>query len=93
MMKKDPYTTFLGAKAVAFAWIGSIIGPLFMLVGLMDFEKPHFYIGLLFLIIVILTVRDGFKARRHGKSSDFIAMSIVPMLMPFACLTWFCLSL
>ena len=91
-MNRNPYTTFIGAKGVAFAWIGSVLGPLFILSTLGDFKHVNTYIGLVFILIVLLSIRDGFKAKKHGKTSDFIALAVMPILIPIGCILWFAFS-
>ncbi len=91
-MNRDPYITFIGAKGVAFAWIGSVLGPLFILSTLGDFKHANTYIGLVFILIVVLSIRDGFKAKKHGKTSDFIALAIMPIVIPIGCILWFAFS-
>ena len=88
-MNRDPYITFIGAKGVAFAWIGSVLGPLFIISSLGNFKHANTYVGLVFLLIVVLSIRDGFKARKHGKISDFIALAIMPIVIPICCILWF----
>ena len=88
-MNRDPYITFIGAKGVAFAWIGSVLGPLFLIAGLGNPKEPVTYIGLAFLLIVAFSIRDGFKAKKHGIISDFIALSVMPILIPIGCILWF----
>lgn len=92
-MNRDPYITFIGAKGVAFAWIGSVLGPLFILSTFGDFKHANTYIGLVFILIVVLSIRDGFKAKKHGKTSDFIALAIMPIVIPIGCILWFVFSM
>lgn len=91
-MSRDPYITFIGTKGVSFAWIGSVLGPLFVLSTFGDFTHVNTYIGLAFLLIVVLSIRDGFKAKKRGKTSDFLALAIMPIIIPIACILWFILS-
>tara|TARA_R110001583_G_scaffold155959_2_gene307599 strand:- start:574 stop:861 length:288 start_codon:yes stop_codon:yes gene_type:complete len=88
-MNRDPYITFIGAKAVAVAWIGSVLGPMMLLSTFGDFSHANTYIGAVLILIVILSIRDGFKAKKCGKTSDFIALAVVPMLIPIGCIIWF----
>ena len=72
----------MNAAGVAVAWFGSVLGPLFIFSTFGDFSHANTYIGIALLIIVFLSIRDGLKARKHGKMSDFVAMSIVPIAAP-----------
>ncbi len=92
-MNRDPYITFIGAKGVAFAWIGSVLGPLLVFSTLGDFKHANTYIGLVFILIVVLSIRDGFKAKKHGKTSDFFALAIMPIVIPVLCILWFAFSI
>ena len=81
-MKKDPYIVFVSAKWVAFAWIGSVVGPIFILIGLVESSNSHLYFGLAFTLIVILSIWDGIKALKIKAYTDFIAYALVPIITP-----------
>jgi hypothetical protein len=80
-MKSDPYVTFIGAKGVAFAWLGVALGPVFLLIGLDKTHRIHLVIGLVSLMLVALSVRDGIKAYKHGSISGFSAFAVVPAVL------------
>ena len=80
-MKHDQYITFIGAKGVAFTWIGAVIGPLFLVVGMEETHRSYLAIGIVSLILVALSVRDGIKAYNHGSISGFSAYALAPALL------------
>ena len=61
---RDPYITYMNAAGVAVAWIGSVLGPLFVLSTFGDFSHPNTYIGTVLILIVLLSIRDGIKAKK-----------------------------
>tara|TARA_R110001632_G_scaffold231530_1_gene370292 strand:- start:549 stop:809 length:261 start_codon:yes stop_codon:yes gene_type:complete len=73
----------MNAAGVAVAWIGSVLGPLFVLSTFGDFSHPNTYIGTALILIVLLSIRDGIKAKKNGNLSGFIAMCLVPLILPF----------
>lgn len=87
-MNQNLYIKFLGAKAVAIVWVGSVLGPMMIMSTFGDFSHENTYIGIVLTLIVILSIRGGFKAKKHGKTSDFIALAVMPMLIPNGCILW-----
>ncbi|PAU52488.1 hypothetical protein BZL42_24185 [Pseudomonas indica] len=78
-MNRDIYTTFLGAKGVAFAWIGAALGPIFL--GFSSNQQEHLVFGIGALILVALSFGEGIRALKHGSMSDFLVYMIVPALL------------
>lgn len=85
-MNRDPYVTFVNAKGAAVtvvaAWIGSILGPLFIILEFGNYTEWHFYIGIALTVITIVSIRHGFKALKSRVYSDFIVYSLIPILIP-----------
>ena len=81
MMCKDIYITYIGAKGVALSWIGAVLGPIFLLIGVTDKLWSHSLIGAGMLLVVIFLFKDGLTALRAGEKSDFTAFSVIPMLL------------
>ncbi len=77
-MNNDLYTTYIGAKGVAFAWIGALIGPAFLLVGVIDKEIALSVIGVGSLAIVAASFHDGSQARKKRITSDYVVFTVVP---------------
>ncbi len=80
-MKHDVYQTFIGAKGVAFTWIGAAIGPIFFVIGLEPEHRAHLIIGVLSFILVAISVLDGLKALKANSWSGVLAFSIVPVVL------------
>lgn len=78
-MRRDLHLSFLSAQAVAVAWIGALIGPVFVLIGLGNGFSAHFYIGVVLVLVVIATIREGFQQRRRNNKSDLIVYCIIPI--------------
>jgi len=85
-MSRDPYITFVNAKGTAitvvFAWVGSVLGPLFIVSEMGNYNEWPFYIGVGLTIAAIVSIWHGFKAIRRGVYSDFVVYSVVPLLLP-----------
>jgi hypothetical protein len=75
------YQTFIGAKGVAFAWIGAAIGPVFFVIGLESEYRRHLAVGIVCFILVIVSIVDGFKALKAGSWSGVVAYSVVPFAL------------
>ncbi|MCW8108982.1 hypothetical protein OPS25_10800 [Alteromonas ponticola] len=73
----------MNAAGVAVAWIGSVIGPLFIFSTFGDFTHPNTYIGAALILVVLLSIKDGIKARKNRNMSGFVAMCLVPSILPF----------
>ncbi|MFD1217963.1 hypothetical protein [Microbulbifer celer] len=82
-MKKDIYSSYIGAKGVVFAWIGAALGPIFLLIGITENSFSHGFIGSLMLVVVLLSIKDGREARKAGVNSDFWVLTIVPIAILF----------
>ncbi|MGY5451093.1 hypothetical protein ACVFI8_09150 [Agarivorans sp. MS3-6] len=87
-MNKDSYSTFIGAKAVAFTWIAALISPVFLEIGIEDGFSKHFYIGVGCLVLILISFVDGIRARRHAVYSDFWVCSVVPVAVFLASLSF-----
>ena len=79
---RDPYITYMNAAGVAVAWIGSVLGPLFIFSTFGDFSHPNTYIGTALILVVLLSIKDGVKAKKNGNISGFIVMCLVPLILP-----------
>lgn len=85
-MKQDPYVTFVNAKGTAVnvvvAWVGSVLGPLFIISELGNYNEWPFYIGIGLTIAALISVYHGFKELKRGAYSDFFVYSLVTLLLP-----------
>lgn len=77
-MSKDPYQTLIRAKGAAFAWIGAVIGPTFLRIGMEPDYRGHLIIGIVSLLLVAVSISDGIKASKANSWSGCIAYAIVP---------------
>lgn len=80
-MNKDPCVTFIDAKGVAFVWVGAAIGPAFIAIGMGEAYRGHLAVGVIALILVGFSIRDGVKAIGNGSISDFLAFAIAPAIL------------
>ncbi|PHS62703.1 MAG: hypothetical protein COB09_14295 [Thalassobium sp.] len=80
-MNRDIYQTFIGAKGVAFAWIGAAIGPIFLVIGLEPGYRVHLVIGVVSLLLVAASILDGVRALRANSWSGVIAFAVIPVML------------
>lgn len=80
-MSRDIYQTFIGAKGVAFAWIGAAIGPIFFVIGLEPEYRVHLLVGVVSLLLVAASIFDGFRALKANSWSGVIAFAVVPLML------------
>ena len=80
-MSRDIYQTFIGAKGVAFAWIGAIIGPIFLVIGLEPEYRAHLVVGVVSLLLVAASIFDGARALKASSWSGVIAFAVVPLIL------------
>ncbi|MCG8428804.1 MAG: hypothetical protein MI754_15730 [Chromatiales bacterium] len=77
-MSKDIYTTFIGAKGVAFAWIGAAIAPPFLVIGTNPEYRSHLAVGIAALVAVLLSVINGAKGLKAKSTSYFLVYTLIP---------------
>ena len=87
-MNTDAYKTFIGAKGVAFAWIGAVFGPALLYIGLQSVGSTEFWVGLVLTIIFLMCMVDGIRALKYSAYSDFIAYAVVPVSLFLCLVTW-----
>ena len=80
-MSRDIYQTFIGAKGVAFAWIGAAIGPIFLVIGLAPDYRAHLAIGVFSLVLVAASIFDGVRALKANSWSGVVAFAVIPILL------------
>lgn len=95
-MSRDPYITFVNAKGTAInvviPWVGSVLGPLFIISEIGNYDEWPFYIGVGLTIAAIISIWHGFKAISRGVYSDFVMYSVVPLLLPVLSIVLFVVS-
>ena len=74
--KRDLYQSWISGKAVAFTWIGALIFPLILDIPP---SQKMFWVCVGSGVVLFLSVIDGFRAKRAGVVSDFIAKALVPI--------------
>ena len=77
-VQRDPYLTWISGKAVAFTWIGAFIAPF---VWQFPRSNPMFWLALGAILLVMLSIWQGIAAMRRGVTSDFLVMSVVPVVI------------
>lgn len=80
-MHRDAYSTFIGAKGVAFAWLRAAFGPAFLTIGLHPEHRAHLLIGIVAIVLVGLSLIDGTKAVRFGSLTGGLAYGAVPIVL------------
>ena len=83
-MKQDIYQTYIGAKGVAFAWIGAAIGPSFFVIGLEPEYRAHLAIGVVCLLFALVSIIDGFKALKVKSWSGVTVYTVIPAALMVA---------
>lgn len=83
-MKRDMYQTYIGAKGVAFVWIGAALGSCFFIIGLNADSRAHLIVGIVSFILLIVSLFDGIKAFKARSWSDVFAFAIVPISLLIA---------
>ena len=85
-MNQDTYVAFTNAKGNAFstviAWVGSVLGPIYIYLGWGKYNDWPLYIGVGLTLYVLLSIKKGFKALSKGVRSDFVVYSVIPVLIP-----------
>ena len=76
----DISTSFFRTKGVAFVWIGAVFAPTLVAVGVVENKVIHLIIGVALLLLVLLSVIDGFKALGYRLMTNFIGSAFVPIV-------------
>ena len=82
---RNPYVVWIGAKAVAFAWIAALLFPAIIH---MPFGHPMFWVCALAGLLVVATVVDGFRSRKRGTTTDFLVKAVIPIVLLVAAATF-----
>jgi hypothetical protein len=77
-VQRDPYLTWISGKAIAFTWVGAFLAPF---VWQFPRSNPMFWLALGAIVLVILSIWQGIAAMRQAVTSDFLAMTVVPILI------------
>lgn len=91
-MNQDLYVSYIGAKAVVVAWVGSVLGPIYIYMGWGDYESWPIYVGLALTVISLLSIRDGLKALEKNIYSDFVAYTLVTILIPIVVFGYYAIT-
>ncbi len=75
---RHPYIVFVNTKAVAFSWIGAALFPFIVE---MPIKHPMFWVCAASGVLVVVTVADGIRAKIYGHMSDFVAKTVVPVIL------------
>ena len=82
---RDVYQSWISGKAVAFTWIGALLFPL---VPYTSPGQKMFWICAAAGAVLIWSVIDGFRAKRAGIVSGFIAKAVAPLILFALSATW-----
>ncbi|MES1947398.1 hypothetical protein C84B14_08617 [Salinisphaera sp. C84B14] len=78
MKNADSHVSFLNAQAVFWGWLGGLFGPLFISFGISEgFGSPHLWLGTVGTGINVLALREGMRAKREQRTSDFVVYGLV----------------
>lgn len=75
------YTSWMNAKAVAFAWIGALLLPF---ACPLSWTHPMFWVGLGLGLLVLTTIVDGVRALRSRQLAAGLVKAVVPALLLLA---------
>ncbi len=64
------------------AWLGSILGPIYIYIGWGDFKNWPLFVGLGLVLYVAFSIRMGFGALGKGIYSDFLVYAVAPLVIP-----------
>ena len=81
MTIRDLQLQYANASGVAFAWIGALFGPLFLVGGYAEGSWKPFATGLALISVVGVSIYKGTNALRSGALSDVIVMLWIPMFL------------
>ena len=73
-------TSFFRTNGVAFVWIGAVFAPTLVTMGAMENKVIHLVAGICLLVLVLLSIMDGFRAFRGGLMTNFIGSAFVPIV-------------
>lgn len=83
---------FINAKgnavSVVIAWLGSVLGPIYISLGWGDYNDWPLYVGLGLILFVLHSIKKGFKALNKGVHSDFVAYSLISILILVITVAW-----
>jgi len=72
--------SFFRTKGVAFVWIGAVFAPTLVAMGVAEDKVIHLIVGAGLLLLVLLSIIDGFKALRYRLMTNFIGSAFVPIV-------------
>ncbi|MGH8062392.1 MAG: hypothetical protein ACREO7_10330 [Pseudoxanthomonas sp.] len=77
-VKRDAYQSWISGQAVAFTWVGALVFPL-----ILDIPpgRKMFWICAAAGVVLVWSIVDGFRAKRAGVVSGFIAKAVVPLVL------------
>ena|GEM_PF-6750263 len=77
---KNIYATYLNAQGVGLSWIGGLIGPALIVIGLTPLNWGALSMGIGLSVLALFCIQEGFRMKSRSKS-DFVIMSIVPLVL------------
>jgi hypothetical protein len=62
-------SSFFRTKGIAFVWIGAVFAPILLMMGIAEDKIIQLIIGVGLLLLVLVSIIDGFKALRYRLES------------------------
>ncbi len=72
--------SFFRNKGVSFVWVSAVFAPILLVMGVAENKMIHLVIAVLLLLLVLLSIIDGFKALKSQLMANFIASAFVPLV-------------
>ena len=87
-MSRDPHVIFLNAQGnavfVVAAWVGAVLGPMFIMATFGNFTDSEFYLGIGLSAFPLLAICYGTKALSRSNTLDFVVYALITALVLLA---------
>jgi len=72
-------TSFFRTNGIAFVWLSAVFAPTLVTIGATENKVIHLVAGICLLVLVLLSIMDGFRAFKDGLITNFIGSAFVPI--------------